>query len=504
MSAGTYTEFYVGTGGARTNAGDGKTNVQTAQNCTYLQGGGAGGADLFTAPSGTPFAASVAGDWIAIYTNAASQFTFLGRILVVNSSTSVDISLTSFAGNRPTNLSTWQASVGGVWPKPTVGTTFPLNLTGTNSIAAATNSNGDMPRINYQCVGNAGIDSAMTSGITCSQTGPFVLAGYNATPGDGASHATDPNYKFRIDGSTSNITLMTVSGAQIRIEDFVFSNNATGNVDGLVISGARCTVSRCVAHDIRRAGFSMTAGSGFVNFIECEAYTCNIASVANNGGFVISASSVTIYERCISHDNTLYGFVTSGTHGTVNYLDCVADTNTSHGFFVQPSVNLAIRFKQSVAYNNGGDGIRISASAGGGSIHIESCNFELNGTSGTGYGVNRTDSQNNMGFVYNCVFNTDATIGNKTGSYNGLTNFWDVDVATFNPIITTTAEQFNAPSTGDFRTTGTDSKGAGRGSYCQTQASYSGTVGYPDVGVQHLDASFIAPAATIVKSGSSY
>jgi hypothetical protein len=38
------------------------------------------------------------------------------------------------------------------------------------------------------------------------------------------------------------------------------------------------------------------------------------------------------------------------------------------------------------------------------------------------------------------------------------------------------------PANGDFRISLAAAKGAGRGTYTQTAASYAGTVGYPDIG----------------------
>ena len=45
----------------------------------------------------------------------------------------------------------------------------------------------------------------------------------------------------------------------------------------------------------------------------------------------------------------------------------------------------------------------------------------------------------------------------------------------------------DAPN-GDFRITLTTAKGAGRGVFTQTQSSYTGAIGYPDIGAgQHLE-----------------
>ena len=44
------------------------------------------------------------------------------------------------------------------------------------------------------------------------------------------------------------------------------------------------------------------------------------------------------------------------------------------------------------------------------------------------------------------------------------------------------------PANGDFRINLAAAKGAGRGTFLQTSASYTGTVGFPDIGAaQHLD-----------------
>jgi hypothetical protein len=54
--------------------------------------------------------------------------------------------------------------------------------------------------------------------------------------------------------------------------------------------------------------------------------------------------------------------------------------------------------------------------------------------------------------------------------------------------VTLGSDPFSAASTGDFRVTLAAAKGAGRGAFTETQASYTGTLGYPDVGAaQHQD-----------------
>ncbi len=84
----------------------------------------------------------------------------------------------------------------------------------------------------------------------------------------------------------------------------------------------------------------------------------------------------------------------------------------------------------------------------------------------------------------NCGYGA-GTQANTSGATNGT---GDLDVGgavTYASDATPWAD----PANGDFRISLAAAKGAGRGAFTQTAASYAGTVGYPDIGAAQSAAS---------------
>jgi hypothetical protein len=130
------------------------------------------------------------------------------------------------------------------------------------------------------------------------------------------------------------------------------------------------------------------------------------------------------------------------------------------------------------AYNNGSHGFHDDQGA---YISIyDSCNAVKNG----GWGINIGTTNVGTPLILNCGFgtgtqvNTSGAIGSSTGA---------VIVSQVN--YASNATPWTDPVNGDFRISLAESRGTGRGSFFQTQASYAGTVGYPDIGAAQSQAS---------------
>jgi hypothetical protein len=458
-----YTEFYCDTAtGANINAGDNAATVTTTTNGSYSRGTGAGGTDVFLATGGTPFSTAVAGDFVSVYADAATVATFTGRITAVNSGgLSIDISLTAVAGTRPATAATGNsATIGGKWKGPNAGVSFPFNYI-TNTL---TNSSGDYPRVNIK----NGTTYSITSVLTHSLAGPVTFEGYTSAVGDGG--------KAVIDGGGTSAGIVSASGANGVYINLICANSG-GTAVGFGVSGAEIVLMGVVIHNTTRSGFLNNGGSA--TLVECEAYTCNTDNNSGSGPFM--SSGQTEFIRCISHDNTGSNDPGFRIAASSNLIGCIADSNGAQGFNL--SATTRVNMIGCDAYGNTSDGVDMTG-ASATSVYMENCNMILNG----GYGINSSGSTVRNGLIVNCGFGSGTaanTSGDIATAASALRVIGKVTYAS-------NAIPYNAPTTGDFRITLAAAKAAGRGTFTETQASYTGTVGYPTIGAAQPSANVSA------------
>lgn len=467
-----FTEYYCDAAGGGTisnvNAGDGKTRTQTT-NGDFHRGTGAGGTDRFTAASGTPFSGAAVNDPVMVCDDGDSVGDFLGIITAINSGgASVDISLTKISGTRPTDAGTGKtATIGGVWLGPNGAVAFPFDFL----TSMPSNGSTDPVRVNYK----AGTSYIMSAAISSSVADRVQHQGYTSSAGDGG--------KFTIDWQTTSAGGMTLSAQGVSLHDCILVSSATtGTANGLTLSGTASYAERVVATGWRGAGIVLS-GNGNSCF-ESEAYGNNTSNTANIGG-MHSSSTLGRFIRCISHDNTgsnTAGFHSSANGGNMDIVNCVSDTNGGPGIRVQATTNMVrLLVSQTDVYNNGSDGIVWPASANNaGSLLIENSNLVLN----NGYGVNwQNTSTRNQVVVRNCGFGAGTKV-NASGQTNGIKGDQPAGSVTY----TSNTTPWTDPANGDFRISSSEAKGAGRGAFVETAASYAGTVAYPDIGAaQHQD-----------------
>lgn len=438
-------------GGLNSNAEPATTPVYS-----FTNGGWATGTpNVYTPTSGNPSLTVTVGDWANVFIDGATTPVYIGRVTAV-SATTISISATVKVGTAPTTAGTGiSINVGGAWAGPSGAVKFPFTfIAGT-----VTNAAGDVARVNFKNDQTYSI----TAQILHSTTGPNVYQGYTTTFGDLG--------KATIDGGTSGASYFLLSfngsaGMQF-IADFIFQNNgATGSANGLEGVGTETGAAwRVVVKNVRGAGFNNAT-----TLHECEAYGCNQSNSVGLAAYVMIARGV-VY-RCIAHDNSgsnSVGFLV-GNQPT-RFIKCIADTNGSHGF--SSASGTAFTMDGCEAYNNGGDGLRHATSSNC-LVNIESCNFVNN----AGWGIN-VSSGSLQGYLFNNGFG-DNTSGAKSGTGTLVESGAVTYGAGVRPWV-------DAPN-GDFRINLASAKNAGRGVFTQTQASYTGTVGYPDIGAaQHLD-----------------
>lgn len=467
-----FTEFFCRSGGSNLNGGGLSTGAEPNTTPVYSGVGDSDGTSVFTPSDGsTPASTVTVGDFASVYvTIGATVAVFIGRVTTVAAGVNgaITCSTTAKSGTFPAasaGAHTITCNVGGAWKGPNAASGFPFGFV----TSTLTDSSNDSPRINFKNDATYSI----TAAITHSGNGPIRFQGYTGSPADGG--------KGIIDGGTSGTSyvLMTVSGTNVDLADMILQHNgATGTANGASFSGSECTIRGCVVNNVLGSGFACSGTSNV--FLECEAYTCNTSNTSNAAGFTPTGGTNMLI-RCISHDNSgsnNLGFNMSGAIA----INCIADTNGKTGFFLNTGT-LDMLYGCD-AYNNVGDGADI-ANAALASFVIENCNFVKNGTGGTGYGINSSGSSTaRNGSIRNCGFGS-GTQANTTGAIASFTGINVVGTVTYASGVTPWVD----PANGDFRINLATAKNAGRGTFTQTAASYTGTVGYPDIGsAQHLDA----------------
>ena len=390
---------------------------------------------------------------------ATTATNFVGRV-TARDATTITVSTTAKAGPVPPDgTSVYTLKIGGAWKGPNATEMFPLDFV-QNTL---TNSAGDAPRINFKNAATYSVTAAMTH----TNAGPMQFEGYTTSYGDGG--------RATIDGGTSGASYIVATfsgGLSTAVKNFVFQNNgATGNAAlvnfpttlGYLISG-------CVFSNSRGAGL-LISGVGVV--VECEAFACNASNTSSVAAFSCSAAGAT-FSYCIAHDNT--GSNTAGFRMTQSggLYNCISDSNGGNGFEgFGGTAGVAVTCMNCDAYNNGSDGFECLAGTEKSVMLLQNCNMVKNG----GYGFTQTGAAIPMGNLINCGFGS-GTQANTSGQTNNTKGMVVSGSITYEADVTPWVD----PANGDFRIVWPAAMNAGRGSFTETQAGYSGTVGYPDVG----------------------
>ena len=467
-----FTESYCVSGGSNLFGGSDTSTTATfsATNKAWVSTTG-----VYTT-TGSNLSAITVGQFASVFLDAATVGVFVGRVTAVDDALdTITVSTTAKSGTAPTTSATGiSINVGGGFKGPNAAEGFPFNF----AAAAMTNAAGDPVRINFK----NNTTYAITAAMTHTLLGPVTFQGMTTTAGDGG--------RATIDGTIvgASYKLLTISGngaAGTFLEDLVFANNGTtGSAAGVDTSGdRRMLMRRCVVHDVR--------GEGITNggmLIECETYACNTSNTANLGGVVMIANATII--RHFSHDNTgsnNNGIYTQLTGGTI--INSVLDSNGLCGLLDNSTTGSVALFGVDF-YNNGADGFRHISSAT--TFYMENCNFVKNG----GFGFNISSGSVYEAKLVNCGFGS-GTQANSSGQTNGA-RINQIGNITYASGVTPWVD----PANGDFRINLAAAKGAGRGAFTQTQASYAGTVGYPDIGsAQHLETATVGAGVGIKTGG---
>jgi hypothetical protein len=459
-----FSEFCCRSGGSNMNGGSIAAQTEPATTPVYsaTNGGWNSATGVFTPTSGNPSLTVTVGDYAHVFTDGSTTPTRVARVTAVNSTT-ITLSTTAGSGTAPTTAgSGLSINVGGAWLGPSGATIFPAGFI----TAAATNAAGNAPRINFKNDQTYSISASLTDAAGGSRT----WQGYTSTFGDLG--------KATFDAGGNAIAIVNFSGTSNSLFDLIVTNNGSTNVAGFTVS-ARSSIARCVAHTIGGDGI---AANGLI-VVECETYACNASNTAAGCGIFCGTAI-----NCVAHDNV--GSNSSGIIAAFAVINCIAESNGSHG--VTMTVNNGVGFVMGCDfYNNAGSGF--SSSHTNAYMMVRNNNAIKNGAYGITFG---TPSGcyfllDNNGFGAGTEANTSGSINLSVGATSHLN---EVGSVTYDSNLTPWVD----PANGDFRINLTAAKGTGRGAFTQTQASYGGTIGYPDIGAaQHLETAATGGASVI-------
>jgi hypothetical protein len=310
---------------------------------------------------------------------------------------------------------------------------------------------------------------AVTAAISHNVAGPVQFEGYTASVGDGG--------RLLLDGGTSgvsyNLLTFTTTATGCGLKHVILDHNgASASATGLQLQAP--TTAGQYAQDIvvrnMRGAAIVNTGSSLDEF---ELYSCYAGNPVSSG--VLTLGSGAHATNGFVHDNAGSNAVGVRMGSISSLRDTVIDTNGASG--IELSAAGAYEIVGVDVYGNGANGLLISAASGAVVLTLKNCNFVLNGTAGTVYGVNRTGAAALVGRMANCGFG-EGTQANRSGDTNNLGALEVVGSVQYAANATPWAD----PANGDFRIILGAALGAGRGAFVQVAPSYAGTVGYPDIG----------------------
>ena len=471
----SFTEFCCRSGGSNLNAGtvDGSsTEPATASLVTYTGGDWNATTDVYTAPVGADMTEAQVGRFASLYhdgdTSPTNNQYMVARIIAVDSGArTITLSTTArmlFGTEVATGTGNRSMRIGGAWAGMSGSSGFPFSTVSTTitGSGAITNASGDTPRFNFK---NDQI-YIVTTPVFVSATGPYQIWGYSSSYGD-FGRAT-------IQAASGQVIQTTGTPVSVVLADLIVKHTgASGSGHPIYIQGPRNIVLRCVVSSSRQAGIWWQGADGRI--IECELYNCNQGNNASQaGGITFTGASGLSIERCTIHDcaggSNAHGIVIDGT-GSCKVSDTIIDSNSGNGIHCNGATN-TVSISNCDIYNNSGDGVRLTSSTASVFCAANS-NFVKNG----GYGINNTSNGPFCGLLANCGFGA-GTQANTSGNTNNLRDIQEIGTVTYAADVTPWVDPVN----GDFRITLAAAKNAGRGTFTQTASSYSGTVGYPDIG----------------------
>jgi len=442
-----FTEFCCRAGGNNLNAGTlngSSVEPSTSPVATFI-GGSWNGTNIYTAPIGADLTEVIVGRAASLTPDSATIPTVnnysVFRITAVNAGTREITIASPFAAMTWGTIQGVSAGdrtlrIGGAWSGPSGSLPFPF-IGATVHVNLLNNAN---VRLNLK--------NDSTYNVTAQLIGSDLnVSGYGTSYGDRSRAIIDGG----ITGASYTLFTTNFGDGVAIVSDIWFRNNgATGSATGVIISSFQVygAGSNLVVSAMKGTGL-LSAGT----LHECEVFCCG------------AGISATLSINCIAHDNLGVGFASG------RCFHCIADSNSGHGFRHTANRSAAV-YVSCDSYGNTGSGFRADGGNGGLQI-IQNCNSVLN----TRYGIelNGPNDGAPMVIITNC-----GTFNNSLGSIAEVGGAFSVYLNTGN--VAYASNPYVDAANGNFQLSLASAKNSGRGSFVQTSPSYSGSIGYPDIG----------------------
>lgn len=418
----SFTPFYLiggGAGSADINAG---SSIGAAQATPATGGSWTNATNTFVATGGTPFAATVIGDYVSVYADGATVTTYVAQVTTVVSNVSVILSATIKYGTAPTDGAANRSAVaGGSWSTEQV-----LAAGGLATTTAPQSTKINIKQATYTITASRAISIAGTT------TKLLWFSGYNTTPGDLDADTTNslskPTFAFN---STFSATW---SGAFQIISSISFTGSRSGNILGF--TGTNLTAIR-----VRGENTSSNTAAGVVGFGSTGSVTCLYCwfkcptTATANTGIVSGTGSGVRLVGCVMEGGGQAG---ASCDTNWQFLYCIALNNTGKGFAQTGGASSS--WIACTVYNSTSDGINISVAPT--TSLILGCLFSVCG----GYGINQSSGANvgtcqrSCNDFYACTSNPENGFGDSPAFFQQTDGSSPVTSATdMTPIATSNA-----------------------------------------------------------------
>lgn len=386
-----FTNFYLiagGTGSADINAG---SSIGAAQAAPATGGSWTNATNTYVAPSGTPFATTVPGDYVSVYADGATVTGYVAKVTTVVSNVSVILDGTIKYGTAPTDSANARSAVaGGSWNTEQVLAAGGL----------ATTTVPQSTKVNIK--GNLTIAASRTVSMAGTTTAPVWFSGYNATPGDLDADTTNALAKPIW---TLNATFaLTLSGAYQIVSGLSIVGSRSGTI--LALTGAQGQILR-----VRAENTSANTAAGAVNLNAANLFVAycwfKCPTTAATAGVATVTTSAFAFGTVVEGSGKA-GFDVAATFiGT----ECVCLNNTGSGVL---SATSAVRLDRCTIYNSTSDAIKWTGTPPAGS-HVVGTLVNIAG----GYGINNASGANTANVFracndfYACTSNPENGFGDS-------------------------------------------------------------------------------------------
>lgn len=411
----SFTNLYLIGGGAGSSDINAGSSIGASQAAPTTSGSWVNATNTFVATGGTPFGATVIGDYVSIYADGATVTTYSAQVTSVVSNVSVILSGTIKYGTAPTDGPANRSAVaGGSWNSEIV-----LAATGLGTFTVPQPTKINIKQATYT------VAASRTISIAGATTTPIWFSGYNTTPGDLDADTTNSLAKPIL--ALSATFIFTLSGAY-QIWSGV---SVTGNRSGTIwsMSGSNCLAVRCRFENTSTNAaaiaftFGATGGRLAYSWCKCPA-TATTTGVVQIGG--ASATCVGV----VADTGGIAGFNAAGN--TSALVRCIGLNNTGAGILATTAGLVVV---DCTIYNATVDGLKWSSTPVTNGGHVVVGTLFVSGSNTMTNGINNASGTNTSN-----VFRSNNDYFNVTNPEVGFGDSpaWFGQAESLSPVISAT------------------------------------------------------------------